>query len=233
MIMSILSKKNFFERLSGSRLSREAPRMEATNNGMPSIVINKVSEKNSDRLSMIFRRFLNARVPNLGRARRHLDEWDWWWQHLLREQLGFRHLSHSNGAVDTGATLEQRESRSGAIESSRGRSRPLFDPYSSRWRSAKGSGGISMLDSQWNCGLQASQDLVAYVRERVMTIVAHLQFNLTSTITFNTHKSVKYKISLSMQVYAKGSIRQRKRSSSCRDSGSTTCRMARHMSADF
>lgn len=60
MIMSILSKKNFFERLSGSRLSREAPRMEATNNGTPSIVINKVSEKNGDRLSMIFRRFLNA-----------------------------------------------------------------------------------------------------------------------------------------------------------------------------
>lgn len=72
--MSILSKKNFFERLSGSRLSREAPRMEATNNGTPSIVINKVSEKNGDRLSMIFRRFLNACVPNLGRARRHLDE---------------------------------------------------------------------------------------------------------------------------------------------------------------
>jgi len=47
MIMSILGKKNFFERLSGSHLTREAPRIEATNNGMPSVVIsNKVSEKN-------------------------------------------------------------------------------------------------------------------------------------------------------------------------------------------
>ncbi|XP_018342829.1 PREDICTED: transient receptor potential channel pyrexia-like [Trachymyrmex septentrionalis] len=44
MIMSILGKKNFFERLSGSHLTREAPRIEATNNGMPSIVIsNKVT----------------------------------------------------------------------------------------------------------------------------------------------------------------------------------------------
>lgn len=73
--MSILSKKNFFERLSGSRLTREEPRMEAANNGTPPIVIsNKVSEKNGNRLSMIFQRFLNARVSNLGRARGHLDE---------------------------------------------------------------------------------------------------------------------------------------------------------------
>jgi len=43
--MSILSKKNFFEKLSGSRLTREAPRIEAINNGTPSIVINnKVKE---------------------------------------------------------------------------------------------------------------------------------------------------------------------------------------------
>lgn len=47
--MSMLSKKNFFERLSGSRLTRETPRMEAANNGTPSIVIsNKVSERNYD-----------------------------------------------------------------------------------------------------------------------------------------------------------------------------------------
>lgn len=57
--MSFLSKKNFFERLSGSRL-RETPRMEAVN-GTPSIIIsNKVSERNDDRLSMIFQRFLNT-----------------------------------------------------------------------------------------------------------------------------------------------------------------------------
>ncbi|EGI63807.1 Transient receptor potential channel pyrexia [Acromyrmex echinatior] len=44
MIMSILGKKNFFERLSGSHLTREAPRIETTNNGMPSVVIsNKLS----------------------------------------------------------------------------------------------------------------------------------------------------------------------------------------------
>lgn len=60
IIMSILSKKNFFERLSGSRLTREAPRMEAVNNGTPSIIISdKVSER-SDRLSMIFQHFLNT-----------------------------------------------------------------------------------------------------------------------------------------------------------------------------
>lgn len=53
--MSIISKKNFFERLSGSRLTREAPRIEDANNGTPSIMItNKVSERNSGRVSMIY-----------------------------------------------------------------------------------------------------------------------------------------------------------------------------------
>ncbi|KAG5319062.1 PYX protein, partial [Acromyrmex heyeri] len=44
MIMSILGKKNFFERLSGSHLTRQAPRIEATNNGMPSVVISNKEE---------------------------------------------------------------------------------------------------------------------------------------------------------------------------------------------
>lgn len=43
--MSILSKKNFFERLSGSRLTREAPTMETANNKTPSIVINNEEER--------------------------------------------------------------------------------------------------------------------------------------------------------------------------------------------
>lgn len=48
--MSILSKKNFFEKLSGSHLKRETPRMEAVNSETPSIVIsNKVSERNDYR----------------------------------------------------------------------------------------------------------------------------------------------------------------------------------------
>ncbi|XP_011874709.1 PREDICTED: transient receptor potential channel pyrexia-like isoform X2 [Vollenhovia emeryi] len=42
--MSILSKKNFFVRLSDSRLTREAPRTEAASNGTPSIVINDKEE---------------------------------------------------------------------------------------------------------------------------------------------------------------------------------------------
>ncbi|XP_025072929.1 transient receptor potential channel pyrexia-like [Pogonomyrmex barbatus] len=41
MTMSILSKRNFFARFSGSHLTREAPRIETTNNGMPSVVRNK------------------------------------------------------------------------------------------------------------------------------------------------------------------------------------------------
>lgn len=46
MTMSILGKKNFFKRFSGSRLTREAPRIETANNKTPSIVINnEVSEK--------------------------------------------------------------------------------------------------------------------------------------------------------------------------------------------
>ncbi|KAG5309607.1 PYX protein, partial [Acromyrmex insinuator] len=58
MIMSILGKKNFFERLSGSHLTREAPRIETTNNGMPSVVI-------SNKKNVInYRCFLNVRVPN-------------------------------------------------------------------------------------------------------------------------------------------------------------------------
>lgn len=44
--MSILGKKNFFKRFSGSRLTREAPRIETANNKTPSIMINnEVSEK--------------------------------------------------------------------------------------------------------------------------------------------------------------------------------------------
>jgi len=43
--MSILSKKNFFEKFSGSRLTREASRIEAINNGTPSIVINNKVKK--------------------------------------------------------------------------------------------------------------------------------------------------------------------------------------------
>ncbi|XP_072748034.1 transient receptor potential channel pyrexia [Anoplolepis gracilipes] len=42
--MSILRKKNFFKRLSGSRLTREAPRMETANNKTPSIVVNNEEE---------------------------------------------------------------------------------------------------------------------------------------------------------------------------------------------
>lgn len=48
--MSILSKKNFFEKFTGSRLTREAPRMETANNKTPSTVINnEVSERNDHR----------------------------------------------------------------------------------------------------------------------------------------------------------------------------------------
>lgn len=73
--MSILSKKNFFARLSGSRLMREVPRIETVNNGTPSMIGNKVSKKIDDQLSMIFRRFLyNVHVLNLGRVRGHMDE---------------------------------------------------------------------------------------------------------------------------------------------------------------
>ncbi|XP_071578762.1 transient receptor potential channel pyrexia-like [Temnothorax nylanderi] len=43
--MSILGKKNFFERLSGNRLTRETLRMEAANNGTPSIVISNQEER--------------------------------------------------------------------------------------------------------------------------------------------------------------------------------------------
>ncbi|XP_012535072.2 transient receptor potential channel pyrexia [Monomorium pharaonis] len=42
--MSILSKKNFFERLSGSRLTREEPTMEAANNGTQSTMIGNKEE---------------------------------------------------------------------------------------------------------------------------------------------------------------------------------------------
>lgn len=53
--MSILSKKNFFEKFSGSRLKRETSRMETANNETPSIAIsNKVSERDDDRFWIIF-----------------------------------------------------------------------------------------------------------------------------------------------------------------------------------
>lgn len=107
--MSILNKKNFFERLSGSRLTREVPMME-TANKTPSIVINdKVRKREKETMidlsSMFFDVFLML-VMDLGKAGGHMDERDGPWEHLLREQLGFRHMSHTTDADDTRATLE-------------------------------------------------------------------------------------------------------------------------------
>jgi len=42
--MSVLNKKNFFEKLSGSRLTRETPRIEVINNGTSIVINNKVKE---------------------------------------------------------------------------------------------------------------------------------------------------------------------------------------------
>ncbi|GAB1869853.1 Transient receptor potential channel pyrexia [Camponotus japonicus] len=43
--MSILGKKNFFKRFSGSRLTRETPKIETANNKTPTIVINNEEER--------------------------------------------------------------------------------------------------------------------------------------------------------------------------------------------